>query len=163
MACMPAAEPVVELPEHPHRRPEPLDITDPDPDPAGPVIAVTGDAGPTSQRSDASFHAAGWTPPLERALAGQISPPQLGPFPAACAGTPDTLARIEVGCLPGMRQAILALPDGSAASPSACRAAGGMPSPSAKASNVVEAFGARLRRTYSLSRPDGSGQLRDLP
>jgi hypothetical protein len=32
-------------------------------------------------------------------------------------------------------------------------ATGGKPRPSAKASNVEEAFGTRLRRTYSLNRP----------
>ena len=91
---------------------------------------------------------------LEHALVGQVSPPQHGDVAGGLRWRAGILQPgIQVGRLPGTRQADPRAPGGSAASPSARRAAGGMPSPSAKASKVVEAFGIRLRRAYSLSRP----------
>lgn len=44
-------------------------------------------------------------------------------------------------------------PEGTGASPSACRAFGGIASPSANASKVAEAVGVLLCRAHSLSRP----------
>ena len=56
---MPAAEPVVKLPERLHRDPEPLDIPQAHPDARQEGQRPGVLTGSTSQRSEASFHAPG--------------------------------------------------------------------------------------------------------
>ena len=108
LACVPAAEPVIKLGEQLHRGVEPLDITHPHPDAAQRVRAVARAAGRIDQPAKRGIIPRRGInqPSLEHALVGQVSPPQHGDVAGGLRWRAGILQPgIEVGCLPGMRQA----------------------------------------------------------
>jgi hypothetical protein len=108
LARVPAAEPVIQLPEHRDRGPEPLDVAHADPDTSERVLACARSLAGVDQpvqRGLVPCHRAD-QPALERVRVVQVGPPQHRYVPRRLrrrAGVPQ--ASVQIWRLPRMRQA----------------------------------------------------------